>query len=111
MYIPDGGQFAQWIAESIKWIVAICVGILGKISYELTMKRKMGIVGWMAVTGISIFVGYLSAVWCVSNNMGKQGTFIVPVATLFGERITMYFAANFQNIMNRVVDAILNKKK
>ena len=104
MYTPDHGDLFEWIESVGKWIGSVFIGVLGKISYELTMKRKLSLIEWIAVCGISVFIGYLSALWCVNNQMAEQGYFIVPIATLFGEKITMYLTDNFKSLANRIIN-------
>jgi hypothetical protein len=111
MLQPDHGDFYQWLISVGKWVVSIFIGVIAKISHVLTSKQKLTMLEWVAVVGLSIFVGYLSAVWCSTNNFVVQGYFIVPVATLLGEKIVAYATDNFRPIISRIIDAILNKKK
>lgn len=110
MFKPDTGDFMQWIASIYKWMLMIFIGIIGKLSHDLSRKRKLTLIEWFGVIGVSAFVGYVVCVWCIHNGMDKQAAFIVPIATLLGEKIMIYVTDNFKSIAARVIDAILRKK-
>jgi len=103
MHFPQS-EIHEFMARTGTWILAIGIGIIAKISTELMMKRKVSFIQWIAIVGISIFFGYLSAVWCDQNGWVSQGRYIVPVVTLMGEKIVIYMAANYQ----RIGDALLS---
>lgn len=111
MHPVDPGSFSEWFIALGKWIASVFIGVIGKISYELSQRRKLSYLEWVGIIGVSVLCGYLAAVWCAHNNMVQQGFFIVPIATLFGEKITQYLTDNFKPLFNRVIDAILNRKK
>ena len=111
MQSVDPSGFSEWFIALGKWIASVFVGIIGKISYEFSQRRKLSFLEWIGIIGVSVLCGYLAAIWCASNNMIEQGFFIVPIATLFGEKITQYVTENFKPLFNRLVDAILNRKK
>jgi len=109
MMVPDS-EWHAFLTKTSGAIVSICVGVIGKISYELVMKRKLTLIQWVAVVGISVFVGYISLVWCNSSGMQKQSYWIAPVATLLGERIMIYVMTNYRSFVQRFIDAFLTKK-
>ncbi len=111
MIRPEHGSVYEWLSTFGNWIAGIIIGVLGKISYELSVKRKLSLFQWIGVCGVSVLTGYIASVWCYSHSMQQQGYFIVPIATLFGEKISAYITDNFTPLFNRIVDAVLNKKK
>lgn len=110
MYKPDHGTFYQWIASVYEWAMFILIGIVGKLSHDLSRKRGLTLYQWLGVIGVSAFVGYVVCVWCIGNGLQQQAAFIVPIATLLGEKIMIYVTDNFKNIATRVIDAIFRKK-
>lgn len=91
-------------------IVGIFVGVIGKISYELAARRKMRFMQWIAIVGVSVFVGYVTWVWCDKSGLKDQMGYIIPVSTLLGEKILIYVTANSNRIFQSVL-AIFTKKK
>lgn len=111
MYLPDNGSFYEWILAVGKWAASIFIGVLGMVSYQLSKRRQLTFLEWLGICGVSVLIGYLTAVWCVHNQLDEQGYFIVPIATLFGEKIMQYFTDNFKPLLNRIIDAILKPKQ
>ena len=91
-----------FLSKWIVWIISISVGLIAKISYELSQKRRISVWQALGITGISIFFGYMVSIICVNYGFEKQGQIIVPVATLLGEKISAYIITNF----NRLVDTL-----
>lgn len=107
---PDNNEWYAWFVKSYAWIISGLVGIAGKICYELMQKRKLSLMQWIGVGGLSAFVGYLTAVWCVYNDMKEQGYIIVPVSTLLGEKIIVFVTAKHKYILNAVFNVVMKKK-
>lgn len=110
---PESHEWYAFLLKAGTWVISaisIAIGVVGKICYELAAKRKLTFLQWIGVAGISVFVGYITAVWCSSNELDTQGYVIVPVATLFGERIVIYVTANYQRILTGIMDVFMKKK-
>jgi len=88
-------------------ILAVFIGIMAKISHDIMLKKKHSWAEWMGILGMSVFGGYLMGQYCSSHDMQEQGKWLIPLATLFSEKIFMYIAANWNKIMN----VILNRKQ
>lgn len=110
---PEHQEWYSFLIKSGTWLISaisIMIGVVGKICYELAIKRKLSILQWVGVAGVSVFVGYITAVWCNSNDLESQGYVIVPVSTLFGERIVIYLTANYQRILSGLFELFMKKK-
>lgn len=92
-----------FLGKWVVWVISIAVGLIAKLSYELSQKRKLGVWQVFGITGISIFFGYLASILCVNNGWVTQGQIIVPVATLLGEKLAAYSVTNF----NKIIDTVL----
>lgn len=97
-------DFITLLTKGWVYIAGVAAGVVAKVSTELLMKRKLSFMQWLAIVGVSVFFGYLSAVWCDGNGWQTQGRYIVPLCTLMGEKIMIYLSANYR----RIGDAILS---
>ena len=100
-------DFYAFIYKFSGFIMSIMAGVLTKISYEMLMKRKLSLMQWIGIIGVSIFFGYLCSVYCLNNGLEKQSSWFVPICTLFGEKIMIYFTTHYKTI----IDKIINPKK
>jgi hypothetical protein len=103
-------ELAEFISRCWVWGAGIVAGVVAKISTELMMKRKLSLLQWLGIVGVSMFFGYLTAVWCDSNGWVSQGRYIVPLATLMGEKITIYLTANYRKIGDAILTIFTTKK-
>jgi hypothetical protein len=51
-----------------------------------------------------VFFGYLTAVYCSNNQMDNQGKWLVPLATLFGEKIMIYLTTHYKAILHKIIN-------
>lgn len=100
MFIHKYGQF----------IIGTGLGVIAKLSYDIYMKRTLSILQWISIVGLSVFSGYLMSVFCVSKNMEKEAQYLVPIATLLGEKIVVYLFANYKDIIHAFIKVIEPKK-
>jgi hypothetical protein len=98
------------LSDSASWAMGIVIGILGKISYEIYMKRALSIIQWIAVIGLSVFCGYQTAIYCQVNGHETESTWAVPMATLMGEKIFIYIMTNYKRILTGVLGFFMPKK-
>jgi hypothetical protein len=92
------------------WVFGVLIGVMGKISYELYMKRTITVIQWVAVIGLSIFSGYLTSVYCVNNGLETEASWAVPMSTLMGEKVFIYVMANYKKILSGVLSFLTPKK-
>jgi hypothetical protein len=93
------------------YILGIAIGLLGKMSYEIYMRRTMNFIQWTAVIGMSVFTGYITSVYCNSQGLNTQAQFIVPLATLMGEKLFIYLIENHKNILELIFSWKKQNKK
>lgn len=96
-------EFWMLFGKFSTYFFGITIGILGKLSYEIYMKRTMNFLQWTAVVGMSVFTGYVTSVYCNSNGYETQAQFIVPLATLLGEKLFIYLIENHRQILDMLV--------
>lgn len=105
----QNNDLSSFLTKFTTAIIMVAVGVLGKISYELVMKRKLGVLQWIGIVGVSVFVGYLSYMWCNHSGFTNQLGVIVPIATLLGERILIYVTSNSQLIFQKILSLFIKK--
>jgi hypothetical protein len=91
-------ELYQAISKISTWAFSLFAGVVGKISYDLYLKKKRSWLQWIGVTGISIFVGYMSMKACVVWGHEDKIGIVVPSCTLFGEKIIWWFTLKFDKI-------------
>jgi hypothetical protein len=101
---------AEFFSDLNNWVFGVLIGVMGKISYELYMKRTITVFQWIAVIGLSIFSGYLTSVYCDNAGLQKEASWAVPVATLMGEKVFIYVMANYKKIISGVLSFFMPKK-
>jgi hypothetical protein len=91
------------------YLLSIGVGLLAKISYDLYMKRTLSLIQWTAVIGISVFCGYLTSTYCLNYGLNEASQILVPLATLFGEKVIQYAMENHKTILNNLISMFKRK--
>lgn len=91
------------------YFIGICVGLLAKLSYELYMKRTLSIIQWLAVIAISIFCGYITSSYLLASGHDDMAQYLVPLATLFGEKVVVYFMENYKSILGGLLSIVKRK--
>lgn len=110
---PENHEWYAFLLKSATWLtsaISVLIGVIGKICYELAVKRKLTFMQWIGVAGMSVFVGYVTSVWCANYEMGKAGYVIIPVSTLLGERILIYITSNYKEIFTGIINVFVKKK-
>jgi hypothetical protein len=95
-------EFMAFLSKSSVWIITILSGVIAKISFDVLGGRRLSFVQWCAVVGISVFGGYMMGTYCDSNGWEKQGRWMVPLATLFSEKIIMWCMNNYDPILRYI---------
>lgn len=103
-------QVFEFFTRSGMWIVSVLVGVMAKISNEILNGRKLNVWQWLGIVGVSVFFGYMAHQYCENSNMQNSEGYVVPLATLFGERIMVYCTRNFKSIVARIFGLDNSKK-
>jgi hypothetical protein len=100
----------HFLSDLNNWVFGILIGVMGKISYEIYMKRTITVMQWIAVIGLSIFSGYLTSVYCENKGYTQEASWAVPMATLMGEKVFIYVMTNYKSIFTRILSFFMPKK-
>lgn len=103
-------ELAQFFYKWSHYIIGTAVGVIGKISFEMGMKRKLTIFQWFGIVGVSIFVGYLISVTCEARGLQEHSGYLVPIGTLLGEKILIYLTNNYHDIIGRILGLFKRNK-
>lgn len=95
-----------FISKAGASIAAIAIGVMAKISHDIMLKKRHSFLEWLAIVGVSVFGGYLMAQYCLTHHLEDQGKYLIPMATLFSEKLIMYITANW----NKIMRVLLNRK-
>lgn len=102
-------EFGQFVGKALMWLAYAAIGVIGKLAFDSNSgkltKRKI-----FFKSVISIVIGIISGLCCEAMNEPKWEKFVIPVATLLGESITLYFMTDFKDILERFLPAKKNKK-
>jgi hypothetical protein len=93
-------EIMQGLSKGLIWIAYISIGVLAKLAFDsrnqvLTKKEIV------VKSILSIFCGYLAAVICEHTNHSNFAKIIVPVSTLLGEGLILYFMTNWKTFANK----------
>ena len=103
--VDPQNEIIEFFSRSWGYIASILAGVLAKVSTEILMKRKLSFIQWIAIVGISVFFGGLSALWCDSYHVSDHARYTIPpLCTLRGEKIMIYVTSTYK----RIGDAILS---
>jgi hypothetical protein len=102
-------EIGELLNNTHTYVVGIGVGLLGKLSYDIYMKRTLSLLQWFAVIALSVFCGYLTSQYCTSCGHTDLAQVLVPLATLFGEKLIQYVMENHKTILNNVLSMFKRK--
>lgn len=99
----------EYLHDAHTYVVSIGVGLIAKISYDLYMKRTLSFIQWVAVIALSVVCGYLTSAYCISYGKHELSQILVPLATLFGEKVVQYVMENYKTILGNIVGLFKRK--
>lgn len=76
------------------WAALIGLGFIGKLSYDIKMKKKFTVVTFFSTLGIAVFIGYLASALCAWKGWKDEAMVLVPIATLASEKCIEILIAN-----------------
>ena len=108
-------QFFDWLIQaSGQFMIAFFTAVLaifGKLSTEILNNRKITWSVWIAIIGVSLFWAWMAGLFCAYMNYSYIGTsIIVGIVTLMGEKINIYLAAHYKEILNKLLALFISKK-
>lgn len=86
-------EFIAFISKVWVWLLYILIGLLAKFSYDYMAGKRITWIQALCTTFLALFIGYLSAVYCINHNMEKEGMWIVPICTLISDKIVLSIIA------------------
>lgn len=99
----------EYLHDVHTYLVSIGVGLIAKISYDLYMKRTLSFIQWVAVIALSVVCGYLTSAYCNASGRQELSQILVPLATLFGEKVVQYVMENYKAILGTFVGLFKRK--
>jgi hypothetical protein len=109
MQVPNDVQ--EFLNKFGGAVITALLAIGGKVSNEILMRRKMSWINWIALIGVSLFWAWMAGLFCAYMEYKYLGTsIIVGLATMLGEKINIYLAQNYKNIIERFLLMFITKK-
>lgn len=93
----------HWFSDWSLYITSIMIGVTAKISYEIRSGRNLKLIQWIWILVASVVCGYGASVFCIYNHWEARSGFIVPAATLTGERLLIYLMDNWKSWLRKLV--------
>lgn len=105
----------ELLALFTKWYVYLCymaIGLIGKFSFDLLSGKKMSVVKVLASTGVGLFVGFLSALYCIHFDKAEIAPLLVPICTSLSEKLMIAaFAINYKATARDILSYWANRFK
>lgn len=88
------------------------IALIGKISNEILMNRKLSFMSWCAIIGVSMLGAWLMILFCREREYGPEKSgMLVAAATLMSEKIVIYLHQNFKQLFTKFISLITPSKK
>ena len=102
-------ELKEMLSHVNTYVIGVGVGLVAKISYDLYMKRTLTFLQWCAVISLSVCCGYVTSAYCMSSGHQDLAQVLVPLATLFGEKVVVYFMENYKTIFGVILSMFKRK--
>lgn len=110
MQIDD--EVHQFVSKFGAAIMSALVATMAKISHEILNRRKLSWIAWLAIIGVSLFWAWMGGLFSAWMNYSTFATsLVVGLATLLGEKINIYLAANYKSIFEKIINIFTSNKK
>lgn len=103
-------EWSQGLAKAAIWLFYITVGVVAKLAFDSRNSKLT----WKAIaikSILSIFVGFIAAIFCENFGYRDWGKVIVPVSTLLGEALIVWAMTNWYGVLSRAFPRIFPKNK
>jgi hypothetical protein len=93
------------------WLVGVTVGVIGRICYDVMTGKKLTLLQVLATAGVSIAVGCITALWCMSRGFEQfEGAFMVSCCTWMGDKLVVIaMSANWSKLADKWAEWRLKK--
>lgn len=95
-------EIGQFLGKAVVWLGYITIGVLAKLALDSRV-NKLTRKEIVIKSVLSIFAGYLAAVLCEYYGYKDLGKIIVPVSTLLGESLVVYFITNWRKFLSKIL--------
>jgi len=106
-----GTEIIKFFLTIYHYVLAISIGIFGKIGLEAMLKKRYSLTQWAGIVLISIFFGYLASILCENYDWQRAQHWLPSIATMFGQNIALYVTANYTRIFSALVDVFVRGRK
>lgn len=106
-----GHEILKFFVSVGNYILAITIGIFGKVGLEAMLKKRYSLTQWTGIVLISIFFGYLASILCENYGWQRAQHWLPSIATMFGQNIALYITANYTRIFTTLVDVFARGKR
>lgn len=92
--------------KGLGWIISISIGVVAKLAFERG-KKKLSWVEIMVIVALSVFSGYMAAVYCEYKGWHEAGRIVVPLATLLGQGFINYIMSNWRKWIDKLIPLLM----
>lgn len=85
-------EILSFLTKVLACLLYIGIGVIAIIGERLMNGKKIKDLRVLGALMISVFIGYLASVWCMSN-MPDKAKYIVPLCTISSEKIFIIITA------------------
>lgn len=87
-------EAAALLSKVWVWLMAILVGLVGKISFDILQGKQMSPIRVAACIGLGLFIGFISGLICVYKEADMTiAIAITGIATSMSEKIMVVIAS------------------
>lgn len=83
----------QFLMKSLGMIISVCMATIAKIAFE-SYNRKLSWREIIIMVTISVFAGYMAALYCDYKGWSEASKWVVPLATLLGQSLINHIMRN-----------------
>lgn len=104
----EGQEVVQWLAKAAMWLAYMAIGVIGKIAFDsrnsILTSRAIIVKSILSVT-----VGAMSGLACEMMHHESWEKLIIPVSTLLGESILVYFMTKWKFVLEKYIPWLKDK--
>lgn len=85
-------EVLSFLTKALACFLYVGIGVIAIIGEKLMNGKRIKDLRVLGAIMVSFFIGYISAVWCMSN-MPEKAKYIVPLCTVSSEKIFIIVTA------------------